>query len=127
MTNDSAVAYVYYWIELANYAQMTGDTAPMMAESEAGCTVCADVQQQIETSYRDGGRITDNLWTIHDVSVTIRNGFVFGVLFTFDQTPGLELDAAGGVRNTFPEDHQQRVAVIAYVDGSWKMTNIGTP
>ena len=86
-----------------------------------------DLQQQIETSYRDGGRITDNLWTIHDVSVTIRNGFVFGVLFAFDQAPGLELDAAGTVRKTFPEDHKQLVAVIAYVDGSWKMTNFGTP
>ena len=127
MTNESAIAYVHYWIDLANYAVATGDTAPMMAESEAGCSSCADLQQQIETSYRDGGRITDNLWTIHDVSVTIRNGFVFGVLFTFDQAPGLELDAAGTVRKTFPEDHKQLVAVIAYVDGSWKMTNFGTP
>ena len=126
MTNESAVAYVYYWFDLANYAQLTGDTTPMLAESDERRTICEDLGRQITESYADGGRVTDNLWTLHDVSVVTRKNHAFGVQFSFDQTAGLELDAAGRVRRTLPETHETRVAVLVYLDGAWRMGEIGS-
>ena len=71
--------------------------------------------------------IIDNLWTLGEPAVTIRQDAVYGVEFTFDQSAGLELDGQGVVEKVFPTDHKTLVAVLQYHGGQWWVEEIANP
>lgn len=125
MTNEGAEAFVRYWFDLANYAQATGDTDPLMAQSGPECDMCAALRDGVEASYHDGGRVIGTLWTLTQCSVITRRSEVFGVQITFDQSPGLELDSGSVLKQTLDGDHQTLVAVVSFHNG-WHMGEIAT-
>ncbi len=127
MTNEGAEAFVVYWYDLANYAVTTGDIGPMMTHAAPQCASCQDLRDQIVAAYSNGGVIIDNLWTLGEPAVTIRQDAVYGVEFTFDQSAGLELDGQGVVEKVFPTDHKTLVAVLQYHGGQWWVEEIANP
>ncbi|GAB3081809.1 hypothetical protein GCM10027215_25310 [Nocardioides zeae] len=46
----AAVAFVEHWVELVNYALVTGDTAPAR-QSAPGCSTCEAVLDDIESTF----------------------------------------------------------------------------
>ncbi len=127
MTNEGAAAFVIYWFDLANYAQQTGDTGPMMALTGPECSSCERIRQQIASGYSENGRVVDNLWTLSESTVTIRRNLIFGVQITFSQTRGYEIATDGQIRRILPEDHKTLVAVLRYQEGGWSMAGLANP
>ncbi|WP_371406973.1 DUF6318 family protein [Kribbella sp. NBC_00662] len=69
----AAEAFIRHYIDLMNYASQTGDGAPLLAASDAGCVGCkqyADFAKKVNGS--NGGLSGDYLERVTEVSELIR-------------------------------------------------------
>ncbi|MFI5735251.1 DUF6318 family protein [Kribbella sp. NPDC051587] len=58
LTLPAADAFYRYYIDLRNYAARTGDTAPLVAESEAGCEGCKEYIDYVKKVNAANGGMT---------------------------------------------------------------------
>ena len=63
-TKAGAIAFVKHYIDLINYAQATGDVAPLKAESSNTCKSCNSVSEVAQSIYAEGGHISGGRWRI---------------------------------------------------------------
>jgi hypothetical protein len=56
-TESGAEAFVRFWIDSVNFAQATGETAPLTALNDVRCTGCRGIVEAINKPYGHGGRI----------------------------------------------------------------------
>lgn len=81
----AAKAFVRHYIELINYAMLTGDTSGLRALSSPVCSTCAAIVDRIDKVYGNGGHLEGAGWT--PISLTI--------VATSDDAPRL---VAAGIR-----------------------------
>ena len=63
-TAAGAEAFAKFYWETVNYAQATGDTAPVRAVSASTCQPCASSATAIEGIYADGGVVRGGEYTV---------------------------------------------------------------
>ena len=79
----SAKAFVGYYIDLLNYAMVTGDTKSFRAASQQSCSGCADYVDFVDGIYSDGGYYRTAGW--RDLKILL-GGQRDAVLFTVTAT-----------------------------------------
>ena len=118
-TKAGAIAFVRYYVELVNHAQMTGDIAPLEAVEGPACTSCKQGRNYLAKIYGAGGHIEGGTWSItrataassgENWAVTVEGEFAPSDAFaTADATPD---HAKGGLSLT---------NFIVWHDGQWKV------
>ena len=69
----AAEAFVYHYSDLMNYASETGDPAPMLSASEAGCEACQTYADFVKVSNAANGLLTgDYREHLNEVSELVR-------------------------------------------------------
>ena len=63
-TNAGAEAFVRYWIELVNYAQLSGDTRRLDSVTHSQCVGCNGLISTIRNAYASGGHIEGGTWHV---------------------------------------------------------------
>jgi len=66
-TKAGAIAFVRHYIDLINYTQATGDTAPINQVSERKCSSCNATSTYVRNVYRAGGRIAGGMTQIRQI------------------------------------------------------------
>ncbi len=69
-TERGARAFIAYYWDLINYAQVTGDVTALKRVSGPNCTRCRAGIDAIATVYRKGGRLTDPAYGVEEKSTT---------------------------------------------------------
>lgn len=80
-TEAGARAFITYYWDLINYAQLTGDVKALKRVSGPNCDACDGINGSIEQLYRDGGRISggENSVRVRRASeLTTANDSAFG-------------------------------------------------
>ncbi|RLV56900.1 hypothetical protein D9V41_03785 [Aeromicrobium phragmitis] len=62
-----AEAFVRHYIDVLNYAALTGDTSTLEELSSPECDGCRSYVDSIVETYRSGGYIRDESWRVEDV------------------------------------------------------------
>lgn len=65
----AAKAFVRYYVQLINFATVTGSTQGLQSASGAGCKSCSDVVDRINSVYGAGGRIQSDGWRINSIKI----------------------------------------------------------
>ena len=60
---EGRAAFAAHWVDLVNYAAITGDTGPMLSVTET-CTECEDLAVGTAAVRVEGRRITTPLWVL---------------------------------------------------------------
>ncbi len=127
-TEDSAVgvqAFARHWIELANLASATGDTAEMDELSAASCKSCSTFIDRVGEAYEGGGHLMGGQITVVKSSaaepasdaetlVTVK------VKIAEQQA----MDAAGEVVQNYGAGKNTFLFYLDRRDGSWLVTEI---
>lgn len=58
-------AFARYWYSTLGYAFETGDVAPLMAITDAGCTTCANVKETVVPWHEEGRWIVGGKMNVH--------------------------------------------------------------
>jgi hypothetical protein len=66
-TRAGAIAFVRHYIELVNYAQMTGDVSALSIVEDPGCKSCSKGRDYLSRIYGAGGHIAGGAWTVRHV------------------------------------------------------------
>lgn len=69
-TAENAVRAADYFVEVVNYTQSTGDKAPLQWHANDTCRTCANLLEELESLYADGGYIVGNSLTYSDTSTS---------------------------------------------------------
>ena len=103
-TRQGGSDFVQYWFDVLNYADATGDPAPIVAASEPRCRACAADAEAVRAAYASGGSFDGGRYTVRQI---IADGFfnpgdtvVVGVVF--DRGPQRLVDGSGAVRAERP-------------------------
>lgn len=56
-SDAGAEAFVRYWLDVVNFAQLTGDTSELGALNDVRCSGCRGIVKAIDSAYQSGGRI----------------------------------------------------------------------
>lgn len=63
-TKAGAIAFVRHYVEVQNYASVSGDTQPLKALATKACDSCRGITSVIDRVYRAHGRIEGDGWEI---------------------------------------------------------------
>ncbi|TSD65489.1 DUF6318 family protein [Aeromicrobium piscarium] len=69
-----AEAFARHYIEVLNYAALTGDTADLEELSADDCTGCAKYVDFYRNTYENGGRIIDSTWRVDSITTDFAPG-----------------------------------------------------
>ena len=119
----SAKAFVEYYIDLLNYAMVSGDTEAFRAASMPGCGGCADYVDFVNGIYADGGYYQTGGW--NDLRVVL-SGRDSGLLFAITATAPpvrYKLSRSAKARTTDGERFTFSV-VLEEVKGQWSTSDI---
>jgi hypothetical protein len=70
----AAKAFVRHYIELVNYAMRTGDTGDLSSLSDPACGSCAEVVQNVDELYTDGGHLEGDGWEVKAIEAFPQGG-----------------------------------------------------
>jgi hypothetical protein len=95
-SEEAAVAFAKYYLQMYTYAYLTGDGKPLFVLGQPNCVYCNDAKADITREYGAGGRDEGGGATIvhssvHDYGV---NG-AYKVVLYGARAPSREVDAAG--------------------------------
>lgn len=122
-----AEAFLVHWFAVANYAKQTGDTDALLALSEPGCVVCADLIAGIDETYDAEGHIRGKLWTVESaVSPPPDSDGVVLATVRVTQSEGAVVESGGAESPSPAEEPENAGMVLAFEGGSWVLTGIGT-
>ena len=128
-TPEGAVAFLEWWIAVLNYAELTGETDVLRANSSPECVFCNDRVSTISETYAVGDRferLGDASLTEIQPSPVDLNSYV--VVDALGSSPSSrKLNAAGDVVEVFPEiAPSPLVAGVQWRDGKWWMRGLAT-
>ena len=122
----SAKAFVGYYIDLLNYASVTGDTKAFDQVAAPACRLCADYSNLFDSIWDDGGFLRSDGMSIERLGVT----------FTDSRSTALSL-VVRAARTRLKESAQEEPSVappkriyfaieIAQAAASWRVTRFET-
>jgi hypothetical protein len=65
-TKAGAIAFVRYYVAVQNYASTSGDTTALKSVASPACESCGTIADLIDKTYRRGGHIEGQGWTVLD-------------------------------------------------------------
>lgn len=74
-TAEGAATFVDHYLDVLNYATVTGDTSPVEELSGTSCEACTQFARTVAQIYDDGGRITGGEWSTDDLVVAQHAGY----------------------------------------------------
>lgn len=119
-----AEAFLRHYWELVNYAQETGDTAPLRAVQADGCDGCNGGNDWIEKVYAEGGRIEGGHYTVRaaDAHKTpSRTGWLAGATVHMTRET---VSGAGDLDATYPSGRSSWIFTLQFADDSWRVTSL---
>lgn len=127
LTLAAGEAFVRHYVDLMNYASQTGDGAPLLAESEAGCEGCkqyADFAAKINAA--NGGLSGDYFERVTEVTGLARgsnSGRLFGsAAVTIGAYTTKDSPTAAPATST-PSSYSEKIA-LSPRNGNWIMYEI---
>lgn len=123
-TEDGARAFITYYWDLINYAQVTGDVGELRAVSAAGCAGCASGFKAIHRLYAGGGYIVGGNYTVTVLDLSELDGpassYLFEGLLRTDNEAQVVHNADGSVHRS--KAGSTKVAVAAsWTNEAWRM------
>lgn len=67
-SESGAANFALYWVEVSDFASLTGETAELERISSKDCLGCREYIDYYESVYSNGGRLTGGEQTLQDVS-----------------------------------------------------------
>lgn len=123
LTLSAAEAFVRYYSDLMNYAADTGNTAPMLQASEAGCENCKVYAQIVKKSNAANGLLSGDYHEhVKEVSELIRrpeNQLGGSAIVGVGQY--ISRDAASANPTTSKATTYKREVALSAQDGHWVM------
>ncbi len=116
----SAEAFVEYYIDLLNYAMVTGDTKAFRAASEncAGCEQYADLFDQVANK---GGSAKTRGWTVDEIATSPRGEMMY-VVFNARAARVLSKPSASASLALIPPATYALRLVLSRRHNGWKAT-----
>ncbi|TQK70753.1 DUF6318 family protein [Nocardioides sp. SLBN-35] len=120
-----ARAFIEYYWELVNYAQVTGDVKALKKVSGPNCERCDAGIDGIKQVYRAGGHITDGQYTPSLTSVTQltaddRNFYAFEAKTQVSNVAHAAVEASGR-REEFAASTKSYVVDVLWVEDHWRL------
>lgn len=120
---EGAVFFVRYYVDVQNYAALTGDTTELRRLSDSGCEACMNYVHSFDERYANGGYFKGLHWDFEDVE--FRPGHPESYLTT-------EVTTTSGTAKLTADDDEFEVegsvstVTFGVVRGSpWRITRIG--
>lgn len=63
-TKAGAIAFVRYYVEVINHAQITGELTSLRSLAADGCRPCARIRKELTRIYDAGGHIEGGRWAV---------------------------------------------------------------
>lgn len=120
-----ARAFIEYYWELVNYAQVTGDVKALKRASGPNCERCDAGIDGIKQVYRAGGHITDGQYTplltsVTQLTATDRNLYAFEAKVQVSNIAHAAVEA-GGRREEFTASTKSYVVDVLWVEDHWRL------
>ncbi|MCR1784137.1 hypothetical protein KVF89_16475 [Nocardioides carbamazepini] len=123
-SEDGARAFITYYWDLINYAQVTGDVKALKAASGPSCEGCLDGIQGIRDLYKDGGHAEGGDYAVSFEKVNRLKGssslLAFEALLTVANTEQLLVSGDGSEQRSAAGSARMAVAT-QWTDDSWQM------
>jgi len=105
-----AEAFVSHYIDVLNYAAVTGETDELRRLSADDCSGCAKYIDLFEQTYSDGGYFTGGEWSVEDIHIEFDKA-------VDEQYATVDVAIAAGSQKSAPEDAEtdtptNRVTVV---------------
>ncbi|TNM49503.1 hypothetical protein FHP29_01210 [Nocardioides albidus] len=120
-----ARAFIMYYWDLINYAQVTGDVKALKAVSGPNCDRCDAGISAVRKVYRGGGHITDGRYTPSLTAVTKleaenRSLYAFEAKAQITNVAHTAVDADGQIQQ-FKASTTNYVVDVLWVDNHWRL------
>lgn len=123
-TEAGARAFITYYWDLINYAQVTGDVKTLRRTSAANCAGCTAGIDGIRDVYKDGGRVEGGDYSVSIAELSELDGpanaFVFEALVTARNTAQTIVRRDGTEHRSNPSSAQLAVAA-SWTSATWRM------
>lgn len=122
-TERGARAFIAYYWELINYAQVTGDVTALKRVSGPNCDGCNAGIEGIRDLYRDGGHIEGGDYAIRVVKL---NALATGAEHSYEakltaRTSEQQVVEPDGSTTTNPAASSTVVMAVIWADQAWRM------
>lgn len=122
-TLEAAASFVYYWIDVQNYATETGETEELRAISGEECLGCNVVVDMIEEIYGNKGYIKGNLWHLGEIEVHPQGEQIFATGIVKASKGETKASDAAQVKALEPMESTASFWVSLYETG-WQMVDM---
>lgn len=122
-----AKAFVAYYIKLLNYAQHTGDGAPLL-EYGPNCRLCRSQATFAAKTYRRGGWFKGGDWRPDPQTwLVLPSGPGYFVAVNVDTASGSQLPRRGDDVTTFKADRLRINLLLRRSADTWQVRRLGSP
>ena len=125
-TPDGAASFVDHYLEVLNYASLSGDVAALEELSAEGCVACQRFIDTVADTYAGGGSFEGGEWSLGDVQVEQLTE-VWSVVGPVTTTPGTQIPEAGGDPRTSPETNTEVEFQIRPSGKAWVVMSLSGP
>ncbi|MDQ3106131.1 MAG: DUF6318 family protein [Actinomycetota bacterium] len=118
----SAKAFVEYYIDLLNYASLTGDTRTFDRVATGACTLCTDYSNLFHSTWDDGGFLHSKGLTIRRLGATFSDGTTLSLALVVRAAPTRLKQSASESVSVAPAE---RLSFAIDVEGesmTWRVT-----
>nr|WP_299164947.1 DUF6318 family protein [uncultured Arthrobacter sp.] len=130
-TVEGLEAFTEWWFELGNYAVITGNSAPWIAETDPGCKNCSALVDSVNRSHADGGWVVGGSVTVETFDSKFRETTQGSVasFVTMSQDASAYYSSEGNLIEELPAREEQVVRqTFAEHNGErWIMLDFGSP
>ena len=124
-TPEGAAAFVYYWIDVFNYANTSGDLSELKLISGFECGACTTAIDMIAETSEAGGHVSGNEWLARNIQIQ-PEGDSFFVTAEIVSDAGVLVESSGASPKRI-KPHTSTMFMWADNDGSsWSMTDMGS-
>jgi hypothetical protein len=123
-TPSGAATFVFYWVEVSNFASQTGDTKKLTRISDRGCEGCHTYIDLYDETYADGGYFRGSEWHLSDVKV--QPGASEHLVFAHVDAPvGTFKRASDSEVERGNQEDSDLVFGVSFSADGWRMTQLG--
>lgn len=124
-TKAGAEAFIQYYWDLINYAEVTGQVKPLLRISGSNCGGCNDGMAAIRKHYRSGGHITGGGYDVTFKSTEVAKveddaAYVIGAEITVASREQTVINGDGSSRTSKPGSSDWTLVVL-WADDHWRL------
>jgi hypothetical protein len=122
--SKGAAAFVEHWVEILNFAGLTGDTEELARLSTADCVRCEALVEGIDRIYASGGRIEGGGWTVKSTRPYGTRQQRFFIDAVIDSAPQVVKRADGREERFDGATNRLRAFVLERSSDSWRVAEL---